>query len=451
MTTSELLTDLQRRGLLYQCTVPVEELAARFEAGGGGAGEPSPVYCGFDPTADSLHVGHLSALLNLERWQRAGHKPLAVAGGGTGFIGDPSGRSAERNLLSRAQLDANLERIAEQLRLFLDFSPGPAQAETLNNLDWLGKPTALDFLRDIGKHFTVNRMLEKESVRARLEDRDSGLSFTEFSYMLLQATDFLHLFDTYGCRLQIGGSDQYGNITAGVDLIRRKRGKETFGLTSPLITRADGRKFGKTEEGAVWLSRERTSPYAFYQYWINVPDADAGRFLRFFTDLSLEEIEDLEKQSAARPEARLPQRTLARLLTERVHGAAEREKAEKATAALFGKAAGEKKTGGAEGAAVLAALDEAALLELVKGAPSSTLPKAWPAGEGVPVVELMAETSLWKSRGEARRAIKAGGAYCNGERLTDVNLRLKTSDLLHGKYLLLRKGKRSHHLLRFED
>lgn len=429
----DFLTELEWRGLFHQSTVPLPELAAQLS----GQFAAAPVYCGFDPTADSLHVGHLVALISLARWQQAGHKPLAIVGGGTGFIGDPSGKSEERSLLSIDAMQTNIAGQIEQLRLFLDFSPGKNQAEVLNNFDWLNQFTTLDFLRNVGKHFTVNRMLEKESVRLRLEDREQGLSFTEFSYMLLQAADYLHLFDAYGCRLQIGGSDQYGNITAGIDLIRRKRGAEAYGLTFPLLTRADGKKFGKTEEGAVWLSAKRTSPYAFFQYWINVPDTDIGRYLLIFSNLSKKELEDLERRSAANPEARERQRVLARLLTRQVHGVLEVENAEKASSALFG-------------AESLTGLDEAALLDLVKEAPSSMLAKNRLAGTGVSAVELLAETTLWKSRGEVKKAIPAGGAYLNGERISDLGRNLTSADLLHGKYLVLRKGKRSYHLIRCE-
>jgi tyrosyl-tRNA synthetase len=430
----DIVNELTWRGLVHQATDP--ELGKKL------AGEKFTVYCGFDPSADSLHVGNLLGLVNLRRFQRFGHRPIALAGGGTGFIGDPSGKSEERSLLTVVQLEKNLAGIQKVMARLLDFSPGGAIL--VNNADWLRKLSMIEFLRDVGKHFTVNVMLEKESVRARLEDREHGISYTEFSYMLLQAYDFLHLYDHHGCRLQVGGSDQYGNITAGCELIRRlnaQRGgpeRAAFGLTWPLLTRSDGKKFGKTEEGAVWLSAERTSPYEFYQYWINVPDADAGRFLRYFTDLSQEEIAALEAQTAKEPQKRAAQRALARNVTELVHGAAEREKAEQAAAALFG---GAKETG-------LTGLDEQALLRAVKEAPSAPLPKARLEGEGALFLDLMVESKLWPSRGEAKRAVQAGGANLNNVRVPDLARKVTAADLLHGKYLVLRKGKKDYFLFR---
>lgn len=441
MPIADVVVELQWRGLVHQSTDP--DLGRKLLAG------PVTVYCGFDPSSDSLHVGNLLGLINLRRFQKAGHRPIALAGGGTGFIGDPSGKSEERSLLTKEQLEKNIAGIKGEMARVLDFdAKGDNAALLVNNADWLAKFGFIDFLRDVGKHFTVNHMMEKESVRARLEDREHGISFTEFSYMLLQAYDFLHLHDTFGCTMQVGGSDQFGNITAGCELIRRtyaKQGvaKHADGLTWPLLTRSDGKKFGKTEEGAIFLSPHRTSPYAFYQYFINVPDADAASMLRTFTEFAREEIADLEAKAQKEPQARHAQRALAKHLTELVHGAAEREKAEQAAAALFG---GGK--GGAGGG--LKDLDEGALLELVREAPNGSVAKARLDGEGAPLVELMAESALWSSKGEAKKAAKAGGVYLNNEQVNDPAAKVAGKDLLHGKYLVLRKGKKHYFLFKAE-
>jgi tyrosyl-tRNA synthetase len=430
----DIFTELTWRGLVHQTTDP--EIGKKLAA------ESYSVYCGFDPSANSLHVGNLMGLLNLRRFQRYGHKPVALAGGGTGFIGDPSGKTEERSLLTAGQLEENLAGIKKVMEQVIDFSPGGAIL--VNNADWLRELNLIDFLRDVGKHFTVNVMLEKESVRARLQDRDHGISYTEFSYMLLQAYDFFHLYEKHGCRLQVGGSDQFGNITAGCELIRRinaQRGGApgADGLTWPLLTRSDGKKFGKTEEGAIWLSADRTSPYEFYQYWIRTPDADAGRFLRYFTDLGEEEIRDLEAKGAAAPQQRIAQRALARSITKMVHGDTECAKAEKAASALFRP--GAKDAG-------LETLDEEALLQAVKEAPSGEFPKTRLDGEGTPFLDLMVESKLWSSRGEAKRAVQGGGANLNNVRVSDLGRKVTTSDLLHGKYLVLRKGKKDYFLFR---
>lgn len=441
MPITDVVAELQWRGLVHQTTDP--ELGKKLQAG------PVSVYCGFDPSGDSLHVGNLLGLINLRRFQKAGHRPIALAGGGTGFIGDPSGKSEERSLLTKEQLEKNIAGIKGEMARVLDFSAkGDNAALLVNNADWLTKFSFIDFLRDVGKHFTVNHMMEKESVRARLEDREHGISFTEFSYMLLQAYDFLHLHDTFGCTLQVGGSDQFGNITAGCELIRRTYAKQAVekhahGLTWPLLTRSDGKKFGKTEDGAIYLSPHRTSPYAFYQYFINVPDADATAMLRTFTEFTREEIAQLEAQAQKEPQARHAQRALAKALTELVHGVTEREKAEQAAAALFG---GGK--GGAGGG--LKDLDEAALLELVKEAPNGTLAKSRLAGDGAPLVELMAESALWSSKGEAKNAAKAGGVYLNNEQVKEPAAKVTGKDLLHGRYLVLRKGKKHYFLFKVE-
>lgn len=436
MSQSDVYAELEWRGLIHQTTDPDLPQKLRDES--------FVVYCGFDPSADSLHVGNLLGLINLGRFQKAGHKPIALAGGGTGFVGDPSGKSEERSLLTAEQLEKNLAGIREEVERVLDCK-GADTVKVVNNADWLCKISYIDFLRDVGKHFTVNHMMEKESVRARLEDRDQGISYTEFSYMLLQAYDFQHLYENHGCRLQVGGSDQFGNITAGCELIRRvnaRRSPETgttedrsvYGLTWPLLVRSDGKKFGKTEEGAIWLSAERTSPYAFRQYWINVPDADVGMFLRHFTELPKEEIEALEEKAKSEPQRREAQRTLAREVTERVHGVAEREKAEKAANALFGGS--------------LTDIDEATLPEVFKETPSGDLEKARLEGDGAGIVEILAESGLWKSKGETKRAIQGGAANINNNRVKDWGRKIRVDDLLYGKFLVLRKGKKDYFLFK---
>lgn len=432
-----IIEDLEWRGLISQATDP--ELEKKLLA------EPYTLYCGFDPTADSLAAHHLISLLNLSRFQKAGHSPIAVVGGGTGFIGDPSGKSEERQLLTPALLEKNVAGMKAQMERFLDFSSKAVPARLVNNADWLCSMSMIDFLRDVGKHFTINVMMEKESVRKRFEDRDQGISYTEFSYMLLQAYDYYHLFKEYGCRLQIGGSDQYGNITAGIELIRRKRPESepvekyaAHGLTTPLITDAQGQKIGKTTQGALWLDPNRTPPFAFYQYWINIPDETAISYLKFFTELTVEEVYSIELLHRADPAKREAQRKLADLMTEKVHGVTERANAQKATQVLFGKAD-------------LKDMDEATLLQVVKEAPSSTFPKSKLEGEGCSVIEVLAEASkLWPSRGEVKRAIPAGSANLNDGRVTDLARKVTTADLLHGKYLVLRKGKKDYHLLRVE-
>jgi tyrosyl-tRNA synthetase len=407
---SGLFEDLQWRGLVHQLTDP--ELPKLID------NDSLTVYIGFDPTADSLHVGHLLQMCTLRRFQQAGHRPVSLAGGGTGMIGDPGGKSEERNLLTREQLTANLDAIRIQLARFLDFDAG---AMLLDNGEWLWSIPLLDFLRDIGKHFTVNQMVAKESVRARLGDRDTGISFTEFSYMLLQAYDFLRLFDDHGCRLQMGGSDQWGNITMGVDLIRRLRGEHAYGLTSPLVLKADGTKFGKTESGAVWLDPTKTTPYAFYQYFVRSEDAVVGQYLRFFTWLSHQEIEALDAATAEHPERREAQRTLARHVTALVHGADEAAKAEHAATVLFTDE--------------IASLDEATLLSVLADAPSATVAPA------STLVDALVATGLSGSKGDARRALQQKGVYVNG-RQQGEDRDLDRHDALHGRFVVLRRGKR---------
>ncbi len=394
-------------------------------------------YAGFDPTSDSLHVGHLLGIFYLRRLQQAGHGPIAVAGGGTGMIGDPSGKGEERQLLSAETLEANLAGIRGQLGRFLDFTPaaGAAQAVLVDNAAWLDSVGLLEFLRDVGKHFGVGQMIAKETVRARLDTPEQGMSFTEFSYMLLQAYDFLHLFDTFGCRLQLGGSDQWGNITMGIDLIRRLRGTEAWGLTWPLVVRADGTKFGKSESGNVWLDERRTSAYQFFQFFLRTEDSVVGTYLRYYTWLDRTRIEELDAAVATHPEARQAQRTLAREVTSLVHGEAAAAKAERAAAALFSEE--------------IVGLDEVTLVELLADAPSSSWSRDRLADGGLSLVEAMVETGLAPSRSAARTTIEQGGAYVNNRRELDRARQLGPDDLLRDRYLLLRRGRRDQHLVRF--
>lgn len=421
--------ELAWRGLLHQVTD-----AAHLQAWL--AGGSRTLYCGFDPTADSLHVGHFLPLMTLRRFQRAGHCPIALVGGATGMIGDPSGRSDERNLLSRETLRANVAGIETQMRRFLDFDARGAVARLVNNYDWMETFGYLDFLRDVGKHVPVNVMLAKDSVKARLERSDSGLSYTEFSYMLLQAHDFVHLFDAYGCELQIGGSDQWGNITAGIDLARRLRGVQLYGITLPLLTRSDGAKMGKTAAGAVWLSAEKTSPYSFYQYWINLPDEDVGTCLRMLTELERAEIEALDQSRQAEPHLRLSQRRLAQALTELVHGAEGLAKAEQATQVFFG--------------AEIAQLTDRELLEIFADVPSREVPRGRLTG-GLSLIEALVLAGLAQSNGEARRVIEQGGAYVNNRRRTTLQDTLTPSDLAGERVAVLRAGKKRYALLCFVD
>ncbi len=429
VTTGGLFEELSWRGLVAQATD--DTLAERLDQ------ESLVLYCGFDPSAPSLHVGNLLGILLLRRLQEAGHRVIALVGGGTGMVGDPSGRDAERTLLETERLAANVAGVRAQLEhlLEVDETPGRPGALVLDNAVWLSSVGLLEFLRDVGKHFTVNQMVAKESVRARLEGREQGISYTEFSYMLLQAYDFLQLHDGFGCTLQVGGSDQWGNITAGVDLVRRARAREVFGLTHPLVVRADGTKFGKSVAGAVWLDPARTSPFAFYQFFLQAEDAVVGSYLRFYTWLSREEIEALDAETAAHPERRAAQRALARALTTLVHGADAAANAERAAAALFSGS--------------LQELDAAALEEAFREAPSSTWPLARLDPPGWALVEVMAACGLVESKGAARRAVAQGGAYVNGVPVADLEAALSRDDLLAGGVVVLRRGKRHQHLLRF--
>ena len=422
----DVIADLTWRGLVHQTTS--EELAEWLRAA------PRTVYAGFDPTAESLHIGSLMPVLLLRRFQQAGHRPIAVVGGSTGMIGDPSGKSAERNLLSTEQLQANLEGIEAQLRCFLDFDHGEQSALLLNNYDWMRDRTYLDFLRDVGKCFPINVMLTKDSVKSRIES-DAGLSYTEFSYMLLQAFDFVHLQQNYDCRLQVGGSDQWGNITAGIDLARRMHGVQLYGLTCPLLTKSDGSKMGKTESGAVWLSADRTSPYAFYQYLINVDDDDAGTCLRYLTDLEQAEVEALDVSRREQPHTRESQKRLAAELTSLVHGTRGLQAAQRATDVFFG--------------AEIDALTESELSDVFGDVPSQELSREQLRGDGLLLVDALVAAGLGKSKGEARRTIQQGGAYVNNRRNADTDARLTEADLVGEATLVLRTGKRKYALLRF--
>ena len=427
------LAELRWRGLLHQCTAEADlelHLATPGRVG----------YCGFDPTADSLTIGNLVPIQMLVHWQAAGHAPVALVGGGTGMIGDPSGRDEERPLLTRERVEAN---IAGQRRIFerlLDFDPKrPNRARLVNNVDWLGKVGFLEFLRDVGKHFSVNAMVQKEAVRERLHNRDQGISYTEFSYMLLQAYDFLHLHRSLGCSVQMAGSDQYGNITAGTDLIHRVLGHEAaaFGVTAPLITRSDGTKMGKSADGAIWLTADRSSAYAFHQYWLNVPDADVGAFLRFFSVLDADAIDAVLEAQRSAPHERAAQRRLARHMTERLHGTDECKRVEVAGDALFGRGD-------------VRALDATTLREIADEIPSSRHARERLGGEGVALAELLAETSLAASRRESRELLGAGAIAVNGERAS-ADRRMRRSDLLNGGVTLLKKGKRQWHALLWVD
>ena len=421
-----ILQELQWRGLLSDCTDP-EGLAKRISEG------PITLYAGFDPSADSLHVGSMVPLLALRRFQLLGHHPIAVAGGATGSIGDPSGKTQERQLLTQEVLSANIARIKEQLKMLLDFQTKTNPARLLDNADWTASVNYLDFLRDIGKHFSVNQMVAKESIRARMEDREAGISYTEFSYMLLQAFDFYVLCRDYDCELQIGGTDQWGNITAGIDFTRKKLGRTVYGLTLPLITKADGTKFGKTEAGTIWLDAGRTSVYKFYQFWIRTDDRDVIRYLNYFTFLDQAEIRALEKQHKENPGARAAHKALARAVTGLVHGPDATAEAMRASDILFG---GE-----------LSSISESTFNEIVGEVPTKDLAKSQLERSGKPLLELLAFSGLSPSKGQARKDIEGGGVYVNNVREASFQRSVTTKDLLFGRHLLLRKGKRNYVVL----
>jgi tyrosyl-tRNA synthetase len=414
--------EISWRGLLFDCVDGIQDLLAN---------QKITIYNGFDPTADSLHIGHLVPLIALARLQRFGHSPIALAGGGTGMIGDPSGKAAERQLLSVEQIEANVESIRQQLARLLDFEVKSNPARVLNNADWLSPLKLIDFLRDTGKHFTVNYMVAKESVKARIE-REEGISFTEFSYMLLQSYDYLHLYDHAGCLLQTGGSDQWGNITAGVELVRRARSKQVFGLVYPLVTKADGTKFGKTEEGAVWLAPERTSPYRFYQFWLNTDDKDVITYLKYYSFFTKPEIAALEETLKEKPEQREAQRALARHLTLLLHGETALERSEHASRILFG--------------AEISGLTATEIEDIFADVPSSQLSKD--AVRGAAIVDLLVQTGFLKSKGEARRSIIEGGLYINNRRVSEVEQLVSDEDIIEGKFVVLRRGRKNYHLVR---
>jgi tyrosyl-tRNA synthetase len=420
VSLADILDDLQARGLLHDSTDP-DALRERLAAG------PVTVYAGFDPTADSLHVGNLVPLLLLRRFQLFGHRPVALAGGATGMIGDPGGRASERNLLDRETLDRNLAAIKGQLERLLDFTEGPGQARLVDNRDWTEPVGVLEFLRDVGKHVTVNTMLAKESVKARVES-EAGISFTEFSYMLLQANDYRHLHETLDVELQVGGSDQWGNITAGIDLVRRTGGSHVHGLTVPLVTRADGQKFGKSVDGSVWLSAERTTPYAFYQYFVNVDDRDVERFLLQLTLLPVSEVAEVMARKAEAPERREAQQVLARAVTTLVHGPEEADRAAGASQG-FTRTASELGSGEWEGLA--------ASLPLLETGPDAV---------GRDLVELLAEHGVVSSKGEGRRLVAQGGLYLNDVAVAEGRT-LEAGDLFDGVWAMVRRGKKQRHVI----
>jgi len=417
----DLYGEFEWRGLLYDASEGLRNLFAR---------ERVTAYIGFDPTAASLHVGNLVPIMALARLQRFGHAPIAVLGGGTGLIGDPSGKTTERQLLTTENVDANVEGIRAQLSRFLDFETPTAPARLVNNAEWLTKLTAVEFMRDIGKHFSVNAMLAKESVKRRIESQD-GISYTEFSYLLLQAYDFLVLFDRFKCTVQMGGSDQWGNITAGMDLIRRLRGGKAHGLVLPLVTTASGTKFGKTEAGTIWLDPELTKPYEFYQFWLNTDDRDAVRYLKFFTFLDASQISELEAATAKEPERRHAQLELARQVTALVHGDAAARNAEAASRKLFG--------------GNVAAMSVNELLQVFPNVPSSTTKYV---AEGWPIVELLSSTGVASSKSDATRLIRGGGIYVNDRRITDEKVRLRPDEAIEGELFVVRKGKKDNYLVR---
>jgi len=422
---NDLVTEFEARGLVHQST---DTSGLRQWLGTPGR----RIYAGFDPTADSLHVGHLVALMLLRRVARAGHEPVALVGGATGMIGDPSGRSDERNLLAPAELEANIAAVGRQIRAIL--ATAGDRVHVVDNADWMRGVGYLAFLRDVGKHFPLSQMLAKDSVKSRL-DRDGGISYTEFSYMLLQAWDFVHLSDVLDCRVQIGGSDQWGNITAGIELGRRLRSRDLHGITCPLLTKSDGTKMGKTAAGAVWLDPRRTSPYRFYQYWINLDDDDAGRCLLRLTEVPLDEIGELDAKRSANPAARDTQKRLAEELTRLVHGDAGLATARQATEIFFG--------------AEISSLDDVALAEIFADVPSHEFPRSVLDGDGLPFMEALKATGLAPSASAARRTIEQGGGYVNNRRVTDPARRLTAGDLAGSSTLVLRSGKKSYAVARF--
>ena len=416
--------ELKWRGLLHTFTPGIEEYLAQNKV---------TAYIGFDPTASSLHVGSLLPIMGLVHFQRAGHNPIAIAGGGTGMVGDPSGKSQERKLLSIDDIESNLVGIKKQLSQFLDFTAKDNPARLVNNADWLTKISLMDFLRDVGKYFSINEMIAKESVRSRLE-KEQGMSFTEFSYSLLQSYDYLELFDRYHCTLQMGGSDQWGNITSGIDLIRRLRSVEAHAIVYPLITTSSGVKFGKTENGTIWLDPERTSPYRFYQFWFNTDDRDVVRYLKYFTLLPEGRIAELEQSFATAPEKREAQIMLAQEVTKMLHGEGALAQAQKASKIFFG---GE-----------ITDVNEKELVDIFSDVPSTDIQRDSLAAQGMSLIDLMAATGIMKSKGEARRAIQGGGIYLNNNRVNDIETKVTLDNALHGKFIVVRKGSRNYWLVR---
>jgi tyrosyl-tRNA synthetase len=426
-----LLEELQWRGLFADCT-DSDALARRLSEG------PTTLYCGFDPTADSLHVGNLVPLFAMRRFQLAGHLPIALAGGATGMVGDPSGKSAERNLQSNEQVEHNIASVKQQLAKFLEFdsakTPNQNPARLVNNADWTAPMSYLEFLREVGKFFTVNWMVAKESVRARMEDRENGISYTEFSYMLLQAHDFFHLRKTMDCELQVGATDQWGNITAGTELIRKKLNATAYGLVFPLLTKADGTKYGKTATGTVWLDPKRTSPYRFYQFFMQSDDVDVVKLLKVLTFLTPDEITALEAEVKNNPGARAAQKALARAITSTVHGESAFTDAQRASEIMFG--------GGLDG------VTEAVFQDVVGEIPTKDLERVKLDAAGMPLVDVLVHSGLAPSKGQARKDVEGGGIYLNNIRAAEVSRTVTTNDLLFGKFLLLRKGKRTYVVLR---
>jgi tyrosyl-tRNA synthetase len=421
---ASVLDELRWRGLLHDATEGAEPHLSEA---------PRTIYTGFDPTGPSLHIGHLLPVFGLMHAQRAGHTPIALVGGGTGLIGDPSGKTDERRLLSKEQVATNAESIRAQLEHFLDFDARSNPARMRNNLDWLSGLPLVDFLRDVGKHFSVNQMLAKDSVKRRISNEETGISFTEFSYSLLQSYDFLELRRREGCTVQMGGSDQWGNITSGIDLIRRMDGERAYGVVYPLLTQASGAKFGKTEKGGVWLDPEMTSPFRFYQYWINVDDSDVLKCLRYFTLLDAGRVAELAHDLEAAPEKRSAQKALADDVTRRLHGESGLSRAQQATRALFG---GE--------VAGLAADD---IADIFADVPSHEVPRESLAGAGKLLVELLSETGVATSKGEARRSIEGGGVYVNNLRVEDIARAVSMADAIEGRFILIRMGKKRYHLI----
>lgn len=421
---SDVIAELRWRKQIFQTTDDANIANWLME-------KPRALYAGFDPTADSLHVGHLMALMILRRFQKAGHRPIALVGGATGMIGDPSGKSAERKQLSAEAVAHNVACIKEQIGRFLNFGDGPQDALLVNNYDWLANKTFIEFLRDVGKCFPVNVMLSKDSVKSRLE-RENGLSYTEFSYMLLQSYDFVHLYRSLGCELQVGGSDQWGNITTGIDLARRMEGVQLYGMTAPLLTKSDGTKMGKTESGALWLDAEKCSPYQFYQYWMNVEDAEVVKLLSLMTDLTQEEVEAITAEHLAAPEKRFGQRRAAEEITKIVHGPAGLESAQKATEIFFG--------------AEIHDLKDAQLRSIFADVPSAEFSRS-ELEEGIAPADALVRAGAAKNKSEVRRALDQGGLYVNNQRISDLNFRLTTENLASESTIVLRMGKKKYSLV----